>query len=47
MVENPYALCYLDNRLSIEDLDKLAMLYNINIFDKDVIKQRNAIFFMV
>ena len=42
MITNPYYLSILDNRIPIEDLDKLAMLYNIDMQDKEVLKFRNA-----
>ena len=40
--KNPYYLSLIDSRLSIEDLDKLGMLYNVNLKDPEVIKFRNA-----
>ena len=39
---NPYYLSLIDNRLTIEDLDKLGMLYNVNLRDKKILRLRNA-----
>lgn len=39
---NPYNLCFIDPRITIEDLDKLAMLYNIDITTKDIKVARNV-----
>lgn len=40
--KNPYYFSIIDSRLTIEDLDKLGMLYKINLKDPEVIKFRNA-----
>ena len=39
---NPYYLSLVDNRLSIENMDRLAMLYHIDMKDREVQKIRNA-----
>ena len=39
---NPYYFSLIDSRLSIEDLDKLGMFYNVNLKDPEVLKFRNA-----
>lgn len=41
MKSNPYYLCMIDNRFKTEDLDKLAMLYGVDMKDQEVIKLRN------
>lgn len=40
--QNPYYLSLIDNRLNIETLDKLAMLFNVNMKDEETLKFRNA-----
>lgn len=40
--ENPYYLTVVDNRLTVEDLDKLAMFFKINMQNSKVIKFRNG-----
>lgn len=42
MRSNPYNLCFIDPRMSIEDLDKLAMLYEVNLNDAEIKKVRNV-----
>lgn len=39
---NPYYLALIDNRLNIEDLDKLALLYKVNLDNEEVQKFRNV-----
>lgn len=39
---NPYHLCLIDSRFKIEDLDKLAMAYGVDLKDKEVQKFRNV-----
>lgn len=39
---NPYYFSIIDNRLTIEDLDKLGMLYKVNLKDPEVLKFRNG-----
>ena len=39
---NPYYLSLVDNRLTIEDLDKLGMLYDVNLMNREVLRFRNA-----
>lgn len=39
---NPYNLCYIDPRIDVEDLDKLAMMYGVNISNPDVMRSRNV-----
>lgn len=41
---NPYYLCFLDPRLTVEDLDKLAMLYGVNLQQDDIQKIRNVVY---
>ena len=38
---NPYYICLIDSRLSIEELDKLAMFFGVNFEDEEVQKFRN------
>ena len=40
--KNPYYFSIIDSRLTIEDLDKLGMLYKVNLKDPEVLKFRNA-----
>lgn len=40
--QNPYYLALIDNRLNIEELDKLAMLFKIDLKKLEVLKFRNA-----
>lgn len=42
MVSNPYYLTLLDDRLTVEDMDMLAMLYAVDLSDDTVISFRNA-----
>ena len=39
---NPYYFSIIDSRMTIEDFDKLGMLYRVNLKDPEVIKFRNA-----
>lgn len=39
---NPYYFSIIDSRMTIEDFDKLGMLYKVNLKDPEVIKFRNA-----
>ena len=39
---NPYYLSLIDNRLNIEDLDKLSLLYKVDLSNSEVQKFRNA-----
>lgn len=41
---NPYFLTYFDNRLTIEDLDKLTLFYKVDVRTPDLLKYRNAAF---
>lgn len=40
--QNPYYLALIDSRLNIEELDKLAMLFKIDLKSIEVLKFRNA-----
>lgn len=40
--DNPYNLCFIDPRISVEDLDKLAMTYGVNPKDPEVKRIRNV-----
>lgn len=40
--KNPYYLCFIDPRLRIEDLDKLASFSGLNIFDPEIMRIRNV-----
>lgn len=42
LTRNPYYLSIMDNRLTIEDLDKLALMFGTNLKDEYVLKFRNA-----
>ena len=40
--DNPYYLCFIDPRVSTEELDKLAMLYGVSLQDPEVRRIRNV-----
>lgn len=40
--KNPYYLCFIDPRLKIEELDKLASFSGLNIFDPEIMRLRNV-----
>jgi hypothetical protein len=40
--DNPYKLCYLLPSATVEDLDKLAMMYGVDLEDPEVQKVRNV-----
>ncbi len=40
--KNPYYFSIIDSRMTIEDFDKLGMLYKVNLKDPEIIKFRNA-----
>jgi ATP-dependent exoDNAse (exonuclease V) alpha subunit len=42
MKTNPYNLCFIDPRISVEDLDKLAMMYGIDLEDPEIKRVRNV-----
>jgi ATP-dependent exoDNAse (exonuclease V) alpha subunit len=42
LTTNPYNLCYIDPRVGIEDLDKLAMMYGIDRTNPEIAKSRNV-----
>ncbi|MNL91181.1 ATP-dependent RecD-like DNA helicase [compost metagenome] len=44
LVSNPYYLCLIDPSISLEHLDKLAMLYNVNMRDSEIQKSRDIAF---
>ena len=44
MLFNPYFLTYFDNRLTIEDLDKLTLFYRVDMKTPNILKLRDAAF---
>lgn len=42
MRQNPYNLCFIDPRLNVEDLDKLAMMHGVDMKDEAVKRVRNV-----
>lgn len=42
LLKNPYYLTFVDNRLNIEDLDKIALLFKIDIKKSEIVKIRNS-----
>jgi ATP-dependent exoDNAse (exonuclease V) alpha subunit len=42
MKTNPYNLCFVEPRITVEDLDKLAMMYGIDLEDAEVKRVRNV-----
>ena len=42
MQQNPYYLCLVDSRLNIEDMDKIAKMYRVDIHNESISTLRNA-----
>lgn len=42
MYTNPYNLCFIDPRINIDELDKLAMMYGVDTSSPEIVKSRNV-----